>query len=104
MAIVEKYEKHPSIIKIKNFTQNKFSFEFQTIDREYVLKEITAALKLNKACQEQDVPTKIVKENDELFADFIHSPYNDSIIQSNIFPSCLKKCRRYSCFQKRTEK
>ena len=24
MAIAEKYEKHPSIIKIKNFTQNKF--------------------------------------------------------------------------------
>ena len=57
MAIVEKYEKHPSIIKIKKFTQNKFSFELQTIDREYVLKEIRA-LKLNKACQEQDVPTK----------------------------------------------
>ena len=99
MAIVEKYEKHPSIIKIKNFTQNKFSFEFQTIDREYDLKEIRA-LKLNKACQEQDVPTKIVKKNDELFADFIHSAYNDSIIQSNIFPFCLKNADVTLVFKK----
>ena len=99
MAIVEKYEKHPSIIKIKKFTQNKFSFEFQTIDREYVLKEIRA-LKLNKASQEQDVPTKTVKENDELFADFIHSAYNDSIIQSNIFPSCFKNAGVTPVFKK----
>ena len=32
-----------------------------------------------KSCQDTDVPTKIIKENADIFADFIHPASNASI-------------------------
>ena len=42
-----------------------------------------------KSCQDTDVPTKIIKENADIFADFIHPAINASI-NKNEFPSFLK--------------
>ena len=60
-TMIEKHKKDSSINKIKSFVQNRFSFEFQPIDRESILKEIRL-LKVSKACQESDVPTKVLKK------------------------------------------
>ena len=46
-------------------------------------------LKLNKASQYSDISTKIIKENSDIFSNFIcESIYNS--IKSSIFPLCLK--------------
>ena len=46
-------------------------------------------VKLNKASQYSDIPTKIIKENSDIFSNFIYESINNSI-KSSIFPSCLK--------------
>ena len=46
-------------------------------------------MKLNKASQYSDIPTKIIKENSDIFSSFICESINNSI-KSSIFPSCLK--------------
>ena len=46
-------------------------------------------MKLNKASQYSDIPTKIIKENSDIFSDLICESISNSI-KSSIFPSCLK--------------
>ena len=46
-------------------------------------------MKLNKASQYSDIPTKIIKENSDIFSSFICESINNSI-KSSIFPSSLK--------------
>ena len=43
----------------------------------------------SKACQDTDVPAKIIKENDDIFKGFIHPSINASINNGD-FPSFLK--------------
>ena len=86
--ILEKYKNYLSIIAIKHFCHENKTFNFETIKRDDVLKKIKS-LDRSKSSQNGDVPTKIIKENAELFTDFIHSALNEAI-QSENFPSCLK--------------
>ena len=67
---IEKYQNHPSIKVIwesidttNNFT-NKFSFDL--INPECISKIINN-LDSSKATQQDDIPTKIIKDNKELF-------------------------------------
>ena len=46
-------------------------------------------LKTNKATQTTDIPNKLIKENSDIFADFIFENLNDCIAKS-LFPSSLK--------------
>ena len=58
---IKKYEDHPSIKQIKHFMSGKnlqFSFSFQTKNK--ILAEIRNPDK-KKACQESDMPVKILK-------------------------------------------
>ena len=41
------------------------------------------------ACQEPDVPVKLIKSNKDLFSHFIYCNFNNSLFSSN-FPSNLK--------------
>ena len=52
------------------------------------LKEIKN-FPINKAMQDSDIPTKLIKNKSDLFVDFIFTNLNDSIAQST-FPSLLK--------------
>ena len=54
-----------------------------------VLKE-TKYLQINEATQDSDISTKLVKNNSDLFVDFIFTNLNDSIAQST-FSSLLKR-------------
>ena len=96
--ILEKYKNHPSIIAIKNFCHESKTFNFETMKREDVLEKIKS-LDRSKTFQNGDVPTKIIKENVELFTDFIHSALNEAI-QSGNFPSCLKWAEVTPIFEK----
>ena len=75
---LKKYEKHPSIIKIIEKMNNKnmfFSFSFVT--KKTILNELW---KLNpkNACQESDIPVKIIKENLDIVSNFVYNNFNNS--------------------------
>ena len=86
-AIV-KYRAHPSIIAIKENCASKSNFNFSFVEKVDILKEIKM-LQSNKATQNTDIPTKLIKDNADIFAEFIFISLNKCIEQS-VFPSKLK--------------
>ena len=58
------------------------------MDREKVLKEISS-LDHTKACQESDIPTKIIKGNVDIFSEVLHLSLNASVNEGT-FPSIFK--------------
>ena len=63
-----------------------FSFEF--VDKPKISREINK-LDEEKACQEHNIPVKLIKSNKYLFSHFIYHNFNNSLLSSN-FPSNLK--------------
>ena len=45
---------------------------------------------INKATQNTNIPTKIIKENSDIFGDFIFSNFN-CCINTSLYPSLLKR-------------
>ena len=72
------------MIKNKNQTQ----FSFTVVEYDDILKKVKK-LNTSKASQQSDIPTKILRENDEFFAKFFHENFN-LCINVDIFPSDLK--------------
>ena len=56
-------------------------------------------MEISKTCQETDIPTKIVKQNADIFANVLVSNFNGSIEKSN-FPSILKNATITPVFKK----
>ena len=74
---IKKYKNHPSMKKIKHFKSGKdlqFSFNFET--KTKILAEIYN-LDKKKACQESDIPVKIIKNNIDIFSEFILHNFNN---------------------------
>ena len=69
MKAIIKYRLHPSIIAIKEKCILSFSFSFSQVERDKIVKEINN-LKTNKATQNTDIPTKLIKENSDIFGIF----------------------------------
>ena len=65
-----KYPKHPSILAIKRRIRSGPVFTFNHITKEDVIKEINN-LVASKAPQEDDIPTKIIKENPDIFSNLL---------------------------------
>ena len=84
-----KYRNHPSILAIRERKKAQINFCFKEVSIEKIQKEI---LNLNNknASQNSDIPTKIIKENSDIFEKVLCSFINDSI-KSFTFPSCLKE-------------
>ena len=76
--IIVKYKEHASIIVIKN-TFSCQLFSFKTVDMYKMLKEIKN-LNPSKVTKESDNSTEIVKENADLFADFLRSAFNECVL------------------------
>ena len=74
MRAIVKYRAHTSIIVIKENCNSSSSFNFSFVDKEDILKDIKK-LKVNKATQNTDIPTKLFKENLDIFANFILENY-----------------------------
>ena len=87
-GIIKKYERHPSILKIKSYVSDNVSFSFQPTDLTSVTKEV---LSLNEAtaCPIDSIPAKIIKENVSIFAPKILIDFN-YFIKTGIFPSKQK--------------
>ena len=58
------------------------------MEKKKIFQEI-ACLGASAACQDTNVPTKITKENADIFTDFVHPSINASINDDDL-PSFLK--------------
>ena len=88
LKAILKYKKHPSILAIRTKCNRNGIFNFREVSFKEIETEIRL-LKLNKASQYSGIPSKIIKENSDIFANIICESVNNSI-KSSIFPSCLK--------------
>ena len=75
------------------------SFSFSFVTKETILNELR---KLNpkKACQESDIPVKIIKENLDIVSNIVCNNLNNSLSTSN-FPSYLKNASITPIFKKK---
>ena len=69
LKAIAKCGNHTSILRIKNYMKEKedlyFSFEF--VGKPKISKEINK-LDRKKACQEHDIPVKLIKSSKDLFS------------------------------------
>ena len=93
-----KYKDHPSIKPIEKIAKLNSLFKFSNVEKRKILHEIVN-LDASKSCQDTDVPTIIIKENADIFADFIYLAINTTI-NKNEFPSFLKLADVISVFKK----
>ena len=82
-------------LKFRNRTRLPFSFS--KINREEILREVLK-LKTFKACQDTGIPTKLLKENADVFADILYATFNDSPEKCNL-PFSFKKANITSLFK-----
>ena len=100
IAIV-KYIAHPSVIAIKENCTPKSNFNFLFVEKVDILKEIQM-LQSNKATQNTDIPTKLIKDNTDIFAELVFTSLNKGIEQS-VFPSKLKLANKTPVHKKNSE-
>ena len=83
-----KYRNHPSFIAIRSKCKDKGSFNFIEINQKQIEKKILK-LAVNKASQSSDIPIKVLKENSDIFSNFLCNSFNNSI-KFSTFPEILK--------------
>ena len=95
LKCVVKHRNHLSILAIGEVCNKhpRLPFSFLKINREGILGEIVK-LQTSKACQDTSIPTKIIKENADIFAHLVS--FNYSVGKTN-FPSSLKKGKHNAC-------
>ena len=75
LKAIVRYRNHRSIVTIKKFCNSKSNFSFKNVQKEEILKELNN-VNINKATQNTDIPTKVIKENSDVLGDFIFSNLN----------------------------
>ena len=65
-----KYRAHPSVTVIKENCTSKSNFNFSFVEKVDILKEIKM-LQSNKATKNTDIPTKLIKDNADIFAEIV---------------------------------
>ena len=71
-------------MQLKNYVGKRFEFSFEFVDKPKISNEINKPDR-KKACQEHDIPVKLVKSNKDIFSLFIYHNFNNSSFSSN-FP------------------
>ena len=97
--IIERYKTHSSIKLIKehaNQLDNRFSFE--QITYEDIHKEITK-LDWTKFSQDTHISSSIIKENADIFANFLYFNYNKAVSDCE-FPTSFKNANVSSIYKK----
>ena len=72
----------------KGKCKDKGNFNFIEVDQKQIEKEILK-LDVNKASQSSDIPIKVLKENSNIFSNFLCNSFNNSIKLST-FPEVFK--------------
>ena len=77
MHVINKYIKHPSILKIKQYFnfKNPTEFSFVPVDKDVIAKTITAP--------QDDIPVKILKLNNDIFSQYLSQIFNESVEGAN---------------------
>ena len=88
LKAILKYRNHSSIIAIQNKCKDKGNFNFIEVDQKQIEKKILK-LDVNKASQSSDIPIKFLKENSDIFSNFLCCSFNNSI-KLSISPEILK--------------
>ena len=83
-----KYRNHPRIISTRRKCEDKGNFNFIEVDQKQIAKKILK-LDVNKASQSSDIPINVLKENNDIFSNFLCNSFNNSIKLST-FPEILK--------------
>ena len=78
LKAIVKYRNHRSILTIGEVWKKNPQFSFRCVDEDEILKEILN-LDASKACQDSDIPPRIIKENADIFTYILHSRFNNSI-------------------------
>ena len=101
---IEKFSHHASVLKIKEARNSSDCFSFKLVTIEDICKEIRA-LDASKATQSYDIPTKIIKNNSDIFSRFFQANFNNAI-ETSTFPEQLKYADVKPVFKKdsRTDK
>ena len=86
---IEKYQNHPSMKVIRENIDTTNNFSFELINPESISKIINN-LDTSKATQQGDIPTKIIKDNKDLFSYFISASFNNAV-NKGVFPNELKQ-------------
>ena len=96
--------KDASVLKIKEARNSSDCFSFKLVTIEDICKEIRA-LDASKATQSDDIPTKTVKNNSDIFSRFFQVNF-DNAIETSTFPEQLKYADVKPVFKKdsRTDK
>ena len=90
LKAIKRYENHPSILNIKkNIGDDNPGFSFSHVEKAEIRKEIRN-LNIHKACQETDIPTKIIKENEDQYLEILHLSVNSAIDLCK-YPEFLKR-------------
>ena len=84
-----KYRNNPNIIAIQNKCKDKGSFNFIFIWLTKTNWKRDLKLDVNKASKNSDIPIKVLKENIDIFSNFLCNSFNYSIKLST-FPEILK--------------
>ena len=70
IKLILKYRKHPSILTIRELCKERkmkhAAFSFSEVAKEEIFRDILN-LDVSKACQDADIPFKIIKENADIF-------------------------------------
>ena len=87
LPVLNEFENHPSL---KNIKSKKFNSTF-SIENTYtdVVMKVINNLNVARSCQINDVPTKVIKMNKDIFAYFITDHFNYCIAYGEI-PDELK--------------
>ena len=89
LKAIVKYKSHPNILTIQAKYKGKNKFSFIEVTTQDIEKEIFDLETKKETSQISYIPTKIIKENVDVFADVLCTSINSSI-KSSLFPSCLK--------------
>ena len=80
LKAIKKYSAHPSILRVKEKMNNNV-LSFRKVTYEEILNEINS-LDTSKSTQSEDIPFKIIKDNADIFANFIFQNFNKCIIDA----------------------
>ena len=78
LKAIRKYSAHPSFLRLKDKMNNNV-FSFRKVTYEEILIEINI-LDTSKSPQSEDIPFKIIKDNADIFANFILQNFNKYIM------------------------
>ena len=98
---LEKFKNHPSISMIKSKNIVSETFSFNNITYENILNKLNS-LNIAKSSQLTDIPTKVLKNNPQFFANYLSKNINHCIDHSE-FPSDLKQAEVVPVYKKKSK-